>query len=222
LSSSLSRDLCEYLKTRFPAWLAVLLPLLLVLAALRERVSFSAQSAAAFGMALLLVLEFRLWDDLCDVQRDRHLHPKRVLCQSNSLRPFWALLVLLTAINFGLAVLVRGWWAATMLLGLHVLLAAWYGWREHAKWRPVVNYHFVLLKYPLIVWMLGAITAADIVDPPLVFSASIVYLGLCIFEVAHDGQLRQLRGAKTVMAVESLLLAAVGCLAFLSAGWYRF
>jgi 4-hydroxybenzoate polyprenyltransferase len=214
--------LWAYLKTRFPAWLAILLPLVLVLAALRERVSLSVQFAAAFGMAVLLVLEFRLWDDLSDVERDRHVHPQRALCRSASLRPFWGLVFLLMAFNFCLAMLVRGWWAAAMLLGLHILLAAWYAWRERARWRPVANYHVVLLKYPLIVWMLGAITAADIGDPPLLCSAAMVYLSLCIYEVAHDGQLRQLRAARICLAVESVLLAAVGCWALLSLEWLRF
>jgi 4-hydroxybenzoate polyprenyltransferase len=222
LSSSLSRDLLEYAKTRFPAWLAALLPLVLVLAALRGRVSFSAEFAIAFTMALLLVLEFRLWDDLCDVNRDRRVHPERVLCRSASLRPFWGLALVLMALNFGLAALVRGRWAAAVLLGLHVLLAAWYGWRGPANGRPILNYHVVLLKYPVIVWMLGAIAAADINDPPLWISAAMVYLALCIYEVVHDRQLRQARSAQICLAVESVLLAAVGCLVLLSAGWLRF
>jgi 4-hydroxybenzoate polyprenyltransferase len=210
------------LKTRFPAWLAVLLPLALVLAALREKASHLVQFAIAFAMAFLLVLQFRLWDDLCDVERDRVEHSERVLGRSAALWPFWGLFGLLMAINLFLAALVRGSWAAAMLLGTHVLLAAWYGARSQLPWLPVVNYHIVLLKYPLFVWMLGAISAADIFNPRHFISAALVYLALCIYEVAHDRQLWQLRAAQFCLAVECVLLAALGCWAFLSGGWLRF
>jgi hypothetical protein len=209
------------LTSRFPAWLALLLPLGLALAALREKASHFAQFAISFTMALLLVFELRLWDDLCDVDRDRSEHPERVLGGSASLWPFWALVGLLMAINFALAILLRGWLVAAMLLGLHVLLAAWYGVRSQTPWLPVVSYHVVVLKYPVIVWMLGALTAADLVGPPLLLSAAMVYLILCIYEVAHDKQLRQLRSAQFIAAVEFVLLVALGCWAILSAGWLR-
>jgi 4-hydroxybenzoate polyprenyltransferase len=193
-------------------WLAILLPLTLVLAALRERVTNLAESAPAWWLALLLVLQLRLWDDLRDVEQDRQIHPERVLCQAVSLRPFWGLLFVLMAINLGLAMLLRGWHAVVLLLGLHSLLATWYGWRGSANTWPAFNYHVVLLKYPLIVWMLGAVTVADVVSAPLVVSTVVVYLGVCIFEVAHDPQLWRLRSAQVCLSVECLLLAAIGCL----------
>jgi hypothetical protein len=209
------------LTSRFPAWLALLLPLGLALAALREKASHFAQFAISFTMALLLVFELRLWDDLCDIDRDRSEHPERVLGGSASLWPFWALVGLLMAINFALAILLRGWLVAAVLLGMHVLLAAWYGVRRQIQWLPVVNYHVMLLKYPVIVWMLGALTVTDFVGPPLLLAAAMAYLALCIYEVAHDKQLRQLRRAQIIAAVESVLLVALGCSSFLPAGWLR-
>ena len=65
-------------------------------------VRFNAETAAAYVMALLLVLELRLWDDLCDLELDRQIHPDRVLCQSASVRPFLGLFFILMAINFAL------------------------------------------------------------------------------------------------------------------------
>jgi 4-hydroxybenzoate polyprenyltransferase len=203
-------------------WLAVLLPLLLVLAALRERVALNGETAVALVTALALVLELRLWDDLCDRELDRQIQPDRVLCQSASVRPFLVLLVVLMAINFALVVLLRGWWAGAILAGLHVFLAAWYGLRCRVNCGPVVNYHVVLLKYALIVWMLGAVAASDLASAPLVFSACAVYLGLCIFEAGHDARLRSLPAARICLAIECLLLAALGCVAVWSAGSSRF
>jgi hypothetical protein len=211
-----------YLKTRFPIWLALPLPLVLMLAALRARSIDPAQAAIALGMALLLVLELRLWDDLCDVPLDRQTHPERVLCRTASLRTFWDLFSLLAAINLSLAWLLRGWWAAALLLGLHLLLAAWYGWRGTTNCQPVTNYHVVLLKYPIIVGVLGAATDTQFLSAPLALAASIVYLAMCILEVAHDARLRQLPTARICLAVESLLLAALGCWALSSAAWPSF
>jgi 4-hydroxybenzoate polyprenyltransferase len=211
--------LWAYVRTRFPLWLAASLPLLLVLAALRERVAFDSETAVAFVMALALVLALRLWDDLCDRELDRQVHPERVLCQAASVGPFVGLLVVLIAINFALAMLLRGWWAAAILLGLHALLTVWYALRDRCNWGPVANYHIVLLKYPLIALMLGARTASEIASAPILFSAGAVYLGLCIVEAAHDARLRRLRAARIALAIECLLLAALGCLAAQSAGW---
>lgn len=214
--SALSRDLWAYLRTRFPVYLVVGLPLLLALAALRERARSPVELVVTLAMALLLVLELRLWDDLRDVDFDRQVHPERVLCQTASLRPFWQVFYLLVAINLGLAALVRGWWGAGLLLGLHALLAVWYGWRGTSYLRPVLNYHVVLLKYPVIVWLLGAESAAS---SSLWIPALSVYLALCIWEPLHDAVLRRLRGAQICLAVECLLLAAVGCWAVSFAHW---
>src|SRR4051812_43749345 len=105
LSSSPRRDLLEYISTRFPPRIALLLPLMLVLFALRERIVNPRECALGFVIALLLVLELRLWDDLCDRECDRHNHPERLLCRTESVRPFLVLLSLLMMLNFGLLAL---------------------------------------------------------------------------------------------------------------------
>ena len=222
LSSSPSAILLAYVRTRFPAWLALLLPLLLVLLALRERIVVPAEFAAAYALALLLVFELRLWDDLCDREIDQQEHPERVLCRAASVRSFLGLLFVTIAINFVLAALLRPWWSLVALVAIHLLLAIWYRFREQILPERIANYHVVLLKYPVIVWILGARTAVDRASLPLLYSLAAAYLGLCIYEVAHDASLRKLRGARICLAVECLLLAAVGCLAAYSAGWLRF
>jgi hypothetical protein len=221
LSSSASWNLWAYVRERFPAWLALPLPLLLVFAALREKSVLPAEFAGAFVMAALLIFELRLWDDLFDLELDRTLHPERVLCRSPSLRPFRGLLFVLMAINFTLVALLRAWWGTALFLTLHVLLAAWYGFRNLVSLGPLANYHVVLLKYPLIVFILGATMATDISAPPLLLSAALVYLAMCIYEVMHDARLRALHGARICLAVDCLLLAAIGCRAVLSVVWFR-
>ena len=222
MSSSPSGILLAYIRTRFPAWLALLLPLLLALLASRERIVMPLEFAAAYLLALLLVFELRLWDDLFDREIDRQQHPDRVLCRAASVRPFLGLLFVTTAINFVLTAVLRPWWSLVALLALHLFLAIWYHVRDQTLAGRIANYHVVLLKYPVIIWILGARTVTDCASPPLLFSLAAAYLGLCVYEVAHDASLRKLRVARICLAVESLLLAAVGCLAAYSAGWLRF
>jgi 4-hydroxybenzoate polyprenyltransferase len=219
LSTSPSGNLPAYVRTRFPAWLAILLPLLLVLLALRERVIDPAELAAAFVLALLLVFELRLWDDVCDRELDRQVHPERVLCRAETVRPFVGLLLFMMGVNFTLVTVLRPWSSVVVLLALHLLLAAWYAARKQLFFLGrIANYHVVLLKYPVIVGILAARPTTDWASPPLLFSMAVVYLGLCIFEVAHDAALRRLPVARICLAVECLVLAAVGCLAVMSAG----
>lgn len=217
LSSSTSWNLLAYVQERFPAWLALLLPSLLAVAALRQKAVMPAEFAAAFVMAAFLVFELRLLDDLFDLELDRRIYPERVLCRSASLRPFFGLLIGLVIINFTIVALLRPWWGTALLVILHGLLAAWYGCRNLVFLGPLANYHVVLLKYPLIVLILGATIPSDLSTLRLFFSAALVYLAMCVYEVMHDARLRALYVARICLAVECLLLAAVGCLAFLSA-----
>lgn len=221
MSSSTSGNLWAYVRERLPAWLALLLPCMLVFAALREKVLVPAQLVPAFVMAALLVFELRLWDDLSDLELDRRLHPQRVLCRASVVRPFLNLLFVLITINFTLVAILRAWWGTAPLVTLHVLLAGWYASRNMIASGSLANFHVVLLKYPLIVLILGATSAAEISSPLLLISAALIYLVLCLYELMHDTRLWGMPGARLCLAVDCLLLAAVGWLAFRSDVWFR-
>jgi hypothetical protein len=72
----------SYGRERFPA--AVFVPAILALATLAWSATAGTLASLPWYVAAvsLLVVQFRLWDDLEDVDRDRRLHPTRVLCRT--------------------------------------------------------------------------------------------------------------------------------------------
>ncbi len=202
-----SRDLAGYVRTRFPLRLAVLLPSFICAGAIlpSRQSTTSLETVASFVLAVLLVFEFRLWDDLADRVRDQERYPNRVLCQATSIVAFQRFCGVLALINMCLVAGLRSWWSFAVLLLLHVLLAAWYGTRD--RWRAgiVINYHAVLLKYAGFVLILGTTSHAKL-TPRLFISSVVVYLSLCVFEVLHDPQLRTLRAAWLMLTFDAALL----------------
>ena len=107
----------------------------------------------------LLVLQFRLWDDLEDRDRDRVAHPERVLVRSRP-APFWRVLAGLAIGN----VILASFWSPGAAAGLAILNLAF--WAAYRQMRPRVSdraWCFILLpaKYPAFVW----ITAGTIGSP---------------------------------------------------------
>ncbi len=209
LSNFTSHWLWNYFRTRFPAWLVVALPLLVIAPTLLLRgYSSRRELGVGFGMALLLIIEFRLWDDLCDRKQDCLEDPRRVLCQAPSIRPFLAVLLLIATSNMIVLALQSTWWPLAFLAALHALLALWYVRRERLALGPVANYHVILLKYPVFGLILS-VSARPEFTLALYASLAVVYLGLCIVEVLHDQRLCARRSAWICMFAESVLLTCI-------------
>lgn len=207
LSNSTSWLIANYVRTRFPAWLVLPLALIVTVpAVVSGAVSSASEFAVVWGMALLLVLEFRLWDDMYDREQDCREDPSRVLCQAESLKPFVVLYGLLRIGN--LALVVWRWVvpAIATLVVLQLLLGRWYAIRSRWRLGSVVNYHLVLLKYPACGYVLAAGFGAS-AGASLFASLAVVYLGLCIGEVLHDRRLRKLNAAWICLGIEATLLA---------------
>jgi len=209
LSSFTKRLLWDYVWTRFPAWLIVALPLLVIapVAFTGGIVSFTAATVDCF-LALLLSAEFRLWDDLCDREQDCREDPQRVLCRTESLTPFIALVFALAIAAAALVAWLRSWQAAGALLLLHAVLGLWYAVRAKLELGPVMNFHIVLLKYPAFGFLLGMSQRGEL-TPALLAWLAVVYLGLCIFEVLHDPRLRCIRAAWIWLTVDVALLLGI-------------
>ena len=62
----------------------------------------------SLGLCLLMVLGFRLWDDIEDRENDRALHPPRLLPQCQNLRPFFWLLGMLATVVVSLVMVHPG------------------------------------------------------------------------------------------------------------------
>ncbi len=204
-------ELLGYLRTRMPV--AVFFPaaIFLNVAALAAGRSFEpAGFLWSTGLALLLLLQFRLWDDLVDVHRDRHAHPSRLLCRAESLTGFRLFL--------GVLFLVNGFWISRLegILPLLVfclycvLLGLWYRLRPSRSAGHDYEYHVVLTKYPLFVYLLSCnFCAANL---RLLLSLLLVYFCLGVYELLHDRRLRRLPSSRALVGIEMSVLVGVSLL----------
>jgi 4-hydroxybenzoate polyprenyltransferase len=132
--------------------------------------------------ALLLLGQFRLWDDLADRERDRAAHPSRVLVRATRVAPFIATCLVLAIVNIVFAGWLRGTAAAAAVVALDVAAAAWYTWRPAR--RSAATDLVLLTKYPAFVLLLAVGSTAPL--PLVVFFAIAIYGLACAFEIWHD------------------------------------
>ena len=156
-------------------------------------------------LVLLFVLQFRLWDDLSDLQRDRLEHPQRVLSQTTQTRSFWCGVGLLGALGGGVV-----WWrgplAAIVAVGvLHVALWLWYAFPGRRS-LAIADYHVVLLKYPVFAFLIATRVGVGV---DTFFMAACVYWVVCIYEVVHDRKLRAHVASRVVAAAEATLFCVL-------------
>ena len=159
-----------------------------------------------FVLAFTLVVQFRLWDDLVDRERDRTRHPERVMTRSVDLGAFVLACVGLGAGNVLALLVLHGAAAATGLALLSAVLGAWY--RLHPG-RGIIHAHVLLLKYPLFAFVLSGEATESWARIP---AAAALYSGLCLFEFL-DGQAGQ--------PLPSKLLGLHGSVITLAACWPR-
>ena len=205
-----SKALGSYLYTRFPAMRYI--PLAVFLATAGLAASPPAQIwhwVLAATLALTLILQFRLWDDIADRDHDRETHPTRVLCHTRDMKPFLIAAAALFVLNGTFLAWHPG--HSPKLIAYLVFctyLLAWYRLRPIATNARLLNSQLVLLKYPVIGWLIG-VPAAD-TDLALLLSCLFsVYLIFIIFEILDDHSLRQLPGAMFSLAASFGLLVFV-------------
>lgn len=192
---SWSKELGGYVRTRFPA--ADFIPLAFFVAAAGLAASPHQQLyhwTVAVVMALSLILQFRLWDDVADRQRDKQVHPDRVLSRTPDIRPFLVAATVLFVFNGALLAWYHGpvFRIAAYIL-LCACLAGWYFLRSTSMVPGLLNSALVLAKYPVIAFLVGA--GADHELPLLLSCLSSVYLLFVIYEIRDDRDLAQLPGA---------------------------
>ena len=143
----------------------------------------AARLTAAAGLAALLLLQFRLWDDLEDRDRDRAAHPERVLARTAP-APFRRALV---AIGLGNLVAVAAAPSVAALTGLVFLDAAFfaaYRLRARASDR-VWRFGVLLAKYPVFVGLVAAAAGAPR-TPRLALAMAAMYAAASVYEACHD------------------------------------
>jgi hypothetical protein len=163
--------------------------LFLVLAAEASGQERSAAGLLQWPIMLLLsysmILQWRLWDDLKDRAQDQEKHPGRLLCQASDMKPFYTVLIIQTLLN-GLAVLLYQQTAHHLAVytGAILLFFWWYRLRPETAAHGLINSHLILLKYPLISWLI-----AEQVQYPVILIS--VYLSCIALEFSHDRLLRR-------------------------------
>jgi 4-hydroxybenzoate polyprenyltransferase len=187
------RELTAFLRERYDARRFVPLALLLGavgMIAAGARFDSPAALMQSVVISYLLVLAFRVWDDIEDRERDRREHPERVLARSATTAPWLGLIAfafLLSAaiVSFGprsdarLGIVAAGAGA----------LFAWYRIRRRIHASPLVGMSVVFAKYPLIAFV-AAPPSQPV--PPLVTALSLIglYAALCSYELVDDTALR--------------------------------
>lgn len=161
------------------------------------------------AIAVPLMIQFRLWDDLSDVEVDRVQHPGRVLVRARSLAPFRYLTRAVGVLNLVLLLWLRSVHAAFVLMALNFVFLVWYRIPLRSQ-GTLLNSHVVLLKYPAYIFML---VERDATSWNLLSAMACTYLILCVHEVWHDTTLREVPQARIIAAVEAvivLVLIALG------------
>ena len=142
-----------------------------------------ARLVQASGMAALLLLQFRLWDDLEDREHDRVAHPDRVLVRAAPTAFRWVLaaigltnLVVFAAgpsgVAFGGLIALDGGFGAAYRLRARL--------KDHV-WR----FRVLLLKYPAFVGLVA--TSIGMPRPgPLAVAMGAMYAAACGFELFHN------------------------------------
>jgi hypothetical protein len=155
-----------------------------IAAAASASAGFNLQSLAQNTIvALLLLLQFRLWDDLADRPADAVAHPTRVMVNAQSTRPFQALCLAVALVNIGIAIQSHeSTLAVSTLLALNAALGLWYALRSR---RSIAGDQLLLAKYPAFV----VVVAGDhALAAPLTMAigAAAIYAGASIYEAWHD------------------------------------
>ena len=213
-SNSVAADLLAYGRERVTRWRIASLALLVTgTAFLVDPPLDGGDALLRAGLALLLIAQFRVWDDLADRAYDSAHHPARVLARSATTARFWALFATLSA-GAVFAVGKAGSIAAiSILAGLMALLAAVYHGPWHFPRDRFVRSQAVLLKYPAFIVLLTASGPSR----RAILGGAIVYLLLSVYEWRDDPATRATRAGGRIL----VLLAVAVVVAVVLAAWPR-
>lgn len=163
-------------------------------------------------LALCLVVQFRLWDDLADVESDRVLHPSRVLCQAHSHQVFWRILGTLWIVNSVLIATFKSYTSLGVFLVLNVAYVLWYSMPRKVSNDHVIVHSMVLVKYPVFVFLLNGSHTDTRLGLSHCYGMLATFLCFCAYELQHDERLRVNRHVASLLACEFSTLWFVGLL----------
>ncbi len=201
----------QYRKTRFAPGVYLPCAVFLVVSGMSGGRSISFFGTIfSFLPALTLLLQFRLWDDISDIDRDRQKHPDRVMARAETLLPFIYLTAALFTVNLLLLAAQPGpprrLWVFLLLNAAYLL---WYNLLRGILHSRVFAYHVVLVKYPVIVFFLSG-DGGDMWS--LLLAVVMVFISFSMYEALHDGELNQNSRVVQIRRLEAAALLVVSLL----------
>jgi 4-hydroxybenzoate polyprenyltransferase len=138
-------------------------------------------------LLVVLVLHFRLWDDLADRDYDRLHHPDRLLTRISNVRPFWIFFALLAMVSGAFVFWLSGKQGLLIYIALSGLLFAVYlGPWPFLRHRSVRT-QLVLLKYPTFLVLIAPDAGEGVVA-----AALLAYGALAVHEWFDNRAMRGL------------------------------
>jgi hypothetical protein len=205
-STSFANELARYAANRLITMRVAALVVLVIAVSLAIS---NHRSPASIGMtallAGLLIVQFRLWDDLADLDFDRVHHPDRILVASHHVQPYFILVASLAVLNAVIIALLR----SPAQLSAYVLLLAGTAilYRRRAwpgAWR-LARTQLVLIKYPVFLYLCAQEGAAGNVAG----GGIATYLLLSLIDLASDSSLRMLPARRWLLVFEIAAFAII-------------
>jgi len=199
-------ELLDYACSRIVRGRILLLWLLVASACLAAGTAGDATHIARLALgSVLLIVQFRLWDDLEDIEHDRKRYPERTLVRGTKLTRFRAALGVSIAATVPLFAIFAGRYQAVAYLALVVGFWLLYRMIHALAVRRLVRSILVLAKYPAFVLLLAT-------EPWRMWTAAVamtLYLLLVVYEWRHDAELAGERAALSVIAGIGSVCAAL-------------
>ena len=207
-SKSFANDLHTYVTTRISSVRIGLLWLGLTACALAASAwPDRTQAATTAVLAALLIVQFRLWDDLADQRHDAHYHSQRVLVSTVHGHKF-VLLCIALALPIAWALWI--WRDPARLLSYAALCAAMgMLYIASPQWPRIVRSHLVLLKYPVFVWLCA-------INPQAyrtVMIGTALWLVLALIDMRGDRSMRAGSNWRWIQGIELAMLFVLAVLA---------
>jgi len=175
----------QYRRERFPLRVFAPVAAVLTFAAFAKGLPSGPLEVVLSLMAsLLLLFQFRLWDDLSDRDHDRVHHPDRVLSRCGDRVSSFHALVALSGLTNCMAVIWLGHSSVPFLIVCGVALF-WYAGVSTTFRGSIVGRHLLMLKYPTFVWLI-----APSRSPEPISAMAIVYVCSALYELLHDRAMR--------------------------------
>lgn len=213
LSKFLVIDLWHYIRTRLLCLRMLLLLLFLLLLSRVPRPPSEITGWLLWDTLLMttLLFQFRLWDDLADIEQDQRHSPDRILVKTEYRTHFRILTGVVAGLN-ALLILQLSTWISLVIFGLLTGgLWLWYHYPQRHTF-PILSFHIVLLKYPIFIELISAQerpVSMNVSMTNRITVPALAYLALCLYEVSSDPSLRKYPHARFIAAVQTIIVVAL-------------